>query len=93
MFKRWYLSRMQTEIDQRGTQLAEEKARTAGASETLRAGHQELIAAAEGKGRDLSLRLDALRKSGKENYAELKANVEIAREGFGDAVRSAHRFA
>ena len=93
MFKRWYLSRMQTEIDQRGAQLAEEKTRAAAASEARQAGHHELIAAAEGKGRDLSLRLDELRKSGKENYAELKANVEIAREGFGDAVRSAHHFA
>ena len=93
MFKRWYLSRLQTEIDQRGTQIAEEKTRAAAASETVRAEHHKLIAAAEGKGRDLSLRVEELRKSGKEHHAEFKAMVEVARVGFGDAVRAAHRFA
>jgi hypothetical protein len=84
---------MQTEIDQRGTQLADEKTRAAAASESRRAEHQKLIAAAEGKGRDLRLRLDDLRKSGKEQYADLKATVETARAGFGDAVRSVRHFA
>ena len=93
MFKRWYLSRIQTEIDQRGTQLTKERARAAAASEPLRAEHQRLIAAAEGKGRDLGLRLEDLRKSGKEQHAEFKAMVETARAGFGDAVRSARHFA
>jgi alkylhydroperoxidase family enzyme len=93
MFKKWYLSRMQTEIDQRGAQIAEAKTRAAAASEALRAEHQKLIAAAEGKGRDLHLRLEELRTSGKDRYAELKALVEIAREGFGEAVRTARRFA
>ncbi|HEX9050991.1 MAG TPA: hypothetical protein VF841_10700 [Anaeromyxobacter sp.] len=93
MFKRWYLSRVQTEIDQRGAQLAEERTRAAAASEAQRAEHQRLIAAAEGKGHDLRLRLDELRKSGKEHHAEIKATVESARVGFGDAVRSARHFA
>ncbi len=93
MFKRWYLSRMQTEMDQRATQLAEQKTRAAAAPEPRRAEHQKLIAAAEGKGRDLGLRLEELRKSGKEQYAEFKAMVETAREGFGAAVRSARHFA
>ena len=93
MFKKWYLSRVKTEIDQRGSQLAEEKTRAAASSEARRTEHQQLIAAAEGKGRDLRLRLDELRKSGKEHHAELKASVEIAREGFGNAVRVARRFA
>ena len=93
MFKRWYLSRLQTEIDQRGTQLAEVKTRAAAGSEAVRAEHQKLIAAAEGKGHDLRLRLEELRKSGKEQYAQFKAMVETAREGFGAAVRSARHFA
>lgn len=93
MFKKWYLSRVKTEIDQRGSQLAEEKTRAAASSESRRAEHQQLIAAAEGKGRDLHQRLEELRKSGKERHAELKASVELARVGFGDAVRSARHFA
>jgi hypothetical protein len=93
MFKKWYLSRLQTEIDQRGTQIAEEKTRAAGAPAAVRDEHQKLIAAAEGKGRDLHQRLEALRKSGREQHAELKASVELARVGFGDAVRSARHFA
>ncbi len=92
MFKRWYLSRLQTEIDQRGAQLEEEKTRTASAPPAVRAEHQRLITAAEGKGRDLKLRLEELRTSGKEGEAELKATIEVAREGFGEAVRAAHRF-
>ncbi len=93
MFKKWYLSRLQTEIDQRGTQIAEEKTRAAGAPAAVRDEHQKLIAVAEGKGRDLKVRLEELRKSGKERHAEVKAMVEVARVGFGDAVRAAHRFA
>jgi hypothetical protein len=93
MFKKWYLSRLQTEINQRGTQIAEEKTRTAGATPAVRAEHQRLIAVAEGKGHDLKLRLEELRRSGKEHEAEFKAMVEVAREGFGDAVRAAHRCA
>jgi hypothetical protein len=93
MFKKWYLSRMQTEMDQRGHMLADVKTRAAAAPEAVRAQHHALIAAAEGKGRDLRLRLEELRMSGKENYAERKATVEIARQGFGDAVRTASHFA
>ncbi len=93
MFKRWYFSRMETEIDQRKAQLADAKTRAAAGSETLRAEHEKLIAAAEGKASDLRLRIDELRASGKEHYAELKTTVELAREGFAEAVRTARRFA
>jgi hypothetical protein len=93
MFKKWYLSRMQTEIDQRGAQIAEAKTRAAAASGTLRTEHQQLIATAEGKGRDLGLRIEKLRAAGKEHYAEVKASVEIARDEFAEAVRTARRFA
>lgn len=93
MFKKWYLSRMQTEVDQREAQIAEAKTRAAAASQALRTEHQKLITVAEGMGRDLRMRLEELRTSGKERYAELKAGVEIARSGFAEAVRTARRFA
>jgi len=93
MFKRWYLSRMQTEIDQRDATLAAAKTRAAATSEAHRAEHGALIATAEGKGRDVRLRLEELRKSGEDRYAELKAAFEVAREGFSDAIRKARRFA
>ena len=93
MFKKWYLSRMQTEIDQRGAQIAAAKTRATAATEALRAEHEKLITAAEGKGSDLRQRIEQLRTSGKDHYAEVKASVEIARGEFAEAVRSARRFA
>ena len=91
MFKNWYLARMNSELDAMGTRLTEAKARAAPVTEVLRVEHQRLIDVAEGKARDLRLRLGELRTAGKDRYAELKASFEIAREGLALAVRSARR--
>jgi len=91
MFKNRYLARMESELDATGALLAEAKARAATATEALQVEHHRLIEVAEGKARDLRLRLGELRTAGKDRYAELKASFAVAREGLALAVRGVRR--
>jgi hypothetical protein len=93
MFRKWYLSRMESELAQLEAQLAQTKARAASAPAERRAEHDRMIVAAEDKARDVRLRLEELRDARREHYAELKRSFELAREGFAASVRGVRRFA